>query len=409
MRVLMLSWEYPPHVVGGMGKHVTELAPALAALGIEVYLLTPLLRGGAARERVDGVEVLRIPVPPMEDYEFVSFAQQANRELEYAALALRDELGHIDLLHAHDWLVSHVASALKHRWRVPLVATIHATERGRGRGYLTSTHAERINGLEWWLTYEAWRVIVCSQFMANEVESYFTTPPDKIDVVPNGVHVLPDPFATPADRLAFRRRFAADNEAIVYYVGRVVYEKGLGVLLAAWPRVLATLRARLVIAGTGGYLDALKAQAWELGISGNVLFTGFVSDADRDRLYRIADVAVFPSLYEAFGIVALEAMAARCPVVVSDTGGLGEVVQAHKNGISVPPDDPEKLAWGVCHSLAQHEWSLKRATQALHDVREQYTWARIAFSTAAIYQRIYDEWQAGTWGRELLRAPDGQG
>lgn len=408
MRVLMLSWEYPPHVVGGMGKHVTELAPALAAIGIEVYLVTPLLRGGAARERVDGVEVLRVPVPPMEDYEFVSFVQQANRELEHAAVALHDELGHIDLLHAHDWLVAHVADAIKHRWRVPLVATIHATERGRGRGYLASVHAERINGLEWWLTYEAWRVIVCSQSMAAEIEDYFTTPPDKIDVVPNGVHVLPSPFATPAERLAFRRRFADDNEAIVYYVGRVVYEKGLGVLLKAWPLVRARTRARLVIAGTGGYLDALKIQAWELGITSHLLFTGFISDVDRDRLYRIADVAVFPSLYEAFGIVALEAMAARCPVVVSDTGGLGEVVHSHENGIAVTPDDAEALAWGICHTIAEPDWARKRSAQALRDVRERYTWPRIARDTVDIYQRVYDAWQGGTWGRELLRAPDSQ-
>ncbi|MBC8078157.1 MAG: glycosyltransferase family 4 protein, partial [Chloroflexales bacterium] len=301
-----------------------------------------------------------------------------------------------------------VASALKHRWRVPLVATIHATERGRGRGHLASAHAERINSLEWWLTYEAWRVIVCSQFMAAELESYFATPPDKIDVVPNGVHVLPDPFALPAERQAFRRRFAADGEAIVYYVGRVVYEKGLGVLLAAWPRVRARLPARLVIAGAGGYLDTLKAQAWELGITSHVLFTGFISDADRDRLYRIADVAVFPSLYEAFGIVALEAMAALCPVVVSDTGGLGEVVQSHENGIAVTPDDAEALAWGICHTLIQPESARQRAVQALSDVREHYTWSRIAHDTLAVYQRVYDAWQSGTWGRELLRAPDAQ-
>jgi glycogen synthase len=287
------------------------------------------------------------------------------------------------------------------------VATIHATERGRGRGYLGSVHAERINSLEWWLTYEAWRVIVCSHYMVAEIESYFATPPDKIDVVPNGVNVLPDPFAWSAERKAFRRRFAADSEAIVYYVGRVVYEKGLGVLLAAWPRVLSALRARLVIAGAGGYLDALKTQAWELGISSNVLFTGFISDADRDRLYRIADVAVFPSLYEAFGIVALEAMAARCPVVVSDTGGLAEVVHSHENGIAVTPDDAEALAWGICHTLTDSAGSRRRADQALHDVSEYYSWERIAHSTVAVYRQVFEAWQEGTWGRELLRTPDG--
>src|SRR5690349_7601998 len=143
MRVLMLSWEYPPHVVGGMGKHVMDLAPALVQEGIDVHVVTPLLRGGVPYETTaDGVTVHRVEPPHMEEYGFVSFAEQTNALLERAALALQDQTGDFDLIHAHDWLTAQAGVALKYAWRRPLVATIHATERGRHQGNIGSGHAE---------------------------------------------------------------------------------------------------------------------------------------------------------------------------------------------------------------------------------------------------------------------------
>src|SRR5262245_29757867 len=299
MRVLMLAWEYPPHVVGGMGKHVLDLAPALGAVGVEVHVLTPLLRGGAAHEVTpEGVHVHRIEPPHMEDYGFVTFALETSNVLEHAAHALQAEIGGFDLVHAHDWLAASAAVALKHAWRRPLVATIHATERGRGQGFLSANgHSERINQLEWRLTYEAWRLIACSRFMAQQIHDYFGTPLDKIDVVPNGIYVRPDPFASDEERLVFRRRFAQDDQPLAYYVGRIVYEKGLHILLDAWPRVLATLpNACLVIAGAGSYLPSLVQRAQELGIAAQVTFAGFIPAGGSDQLYHAGGVGSFPSL-----------------------------------------------------------------------------------------------------------------
>src|SRR5688500_6346963 len=129
MRVLMLSWEYPPHAVGGMGKHVFDLVPSLAAIGVEVQVLTPLLRGGAAREvTAEGVTIHRVEPPHMQEHGFVTFAVETSNILEQAANALCAEFKSFDLIHAHDWLASTAAVALKHAWRRPLVATIHATE-----------------------------------------------------------------------------------------------------------------------------------------------------------------------------------------------------------------------------------------------------------------------------------------
>lgn len=403
MRILMLAWEYPPHTVGGMGRHVTELSAALQGRGFEVHIITPLLRGGAAREITpEGVQVHRVQAPHMEGYDFIAFVQQTNAALERAAITLQDEIGEINLVHCHDWLVAGTAVALKHAWHRPIIATIHATERGRQQGYIGNGHSDQINNLEWWLTYEAWRLITCSHFMASQVQSYFNAPRDKIDVVPNGVHILPSLFKSESERQRFRRRFVADDQPLVYYVGRVVFEKGVHVLLDSWPQVLeACPGARLVIAGTGDYLEQVKLQARSLSISESVFFTGFISDGDRDRLYRVANVAAFPSLYEPFGIVALEAMAAGCPVVVAQTGGLAEVVTLHETGLTVYPNDPASLAWGITHTLLHPEWAEQRVENALREVRELYNWSQIAEATGAIYERTYADWRRDTWGAEL--------
>ncbi len=398
----MLSWEYPPHIVGGLGKHVADLVPALADQGVTTVVATPLLRNGLTpTPHGPNIEIMRVEPPHMQDYGFVSFVDETNRVLERAVRSAYSQHSSFDLIHSHDWLTASAAVALKHHWRIPLIATMHATERGRGQGYLNGMQSQQINHLEWLLTYEAWRVIVCSEFMAQQLTHHLGTPHDKISMVPNGVHIARNPFDSAAERLAFRRRFATDDEAIVFYVGRIVYEKGLHILLDAWPQVMAQAKARLIIAGTGVYLDTLRSQATALGLSQHITFTGFITDEDRDRLYRVADVATFPSIYEPFGIVALEAFAAECPVVAASTGGLTEVVRFAETGITVYPDNVDSLAWGILYALRHPDQARSFAATALHETRERYNWQRIASDTHAVYHQVWQEWQLSSWGKEL--------
>jgi glycogen synthase len=396
MRILVLAWEYPPHVVGGMGRHVTELAAALAGRGFDIQIVTPQLRGGLMEEQTSaGVRIARVPVPPSEGQEFITFVKQANAAIERAAQLI----GPCDLVHAHDWLVADAAVALKHAWRCPLVTTVHATERGRQQGYLSTSLSDQINAIEWRLAYESWRVIACSRFMADQITSYFGTPEQKIDVIPNGVRMQLSPFRTGQERAVFRRRFAINGAPLVFYVGRIVYEKGVHVLIDAWPLVLrAEPDACLVIAGTGSELERLRQRISELGLSGSITLMGFVSDEERERLYRVADVAAFPSLYEPFGIVALEAMAAGCPVVVASTGGLAEVVRLHETGVTVYPNNAESLAWGILHTLQHRDWTQARVANALQEVQELYEWATVAEATAAVYERTLADWRRAQWG-----------
>jgi len=399
MRVLMLSWEYPPYIVGGLGKHVAELVPAVARQGIEVHVVTPQWNEAPPVERHGNVTVhrtamLRLP----QDQDFYTLAWQVNRHMKETATQILAGQGPFDIIHAHDWLTSFSASALKNEFKVPLIATIHATERGRGHGHLGTDTQRAINNAEWSLTYEAWRIIACSEFMSEEVVSYFNVPRDKIDIIPNAVDPSRFERWEGEDLSSFRSMHALPEEKIVFYVGRIVHEKGLHVLIEAAPRVLHSFpQAKFVIAGTGPLLDELRKRAWDLGLFAKVLFTGFIPDEDRDKLFKVANCAVFPSLYEPFGIVALEAMAAKVPVVVSQVGGLQEVVQHAETGITVYPNNAESLAWGILHTLEHPDWAQARVENAYRQVVEVFNWDRVAALTRAVYQRVAEERARNSW------------
>lgn len=406
MKVLMLSWEYTPHIVGGLGKHVVEIVPELIADGVEVHLVVPKLGGGDFTEPLpspdgtpvqNGSRLYRVDPSGLQG-DFFTNTWHDNILVEGFCNRLLREEGGFDLIHDHDWLSGFAAIALKHNYHLPLVSTIHATEMGRNRGQLYGEMQRSIHMAEWWLTYESWSIIACSQYMAWEVQTYFGAPPQKVDVIPNGVDPKRFDALKNEDLTSFRLAFAGPGEPIVYYVGRMVPEKGLSVLIDAVPSVLREWPGvKFVLAGGGGYANDLRAQAERLGVASNVIFPGRIPDHVRDGLFRIADVAVFPSLYEPFGIVALEAMAAGTPVVVSDVGGLSEVVDLHETGIKVYPDNPESLAWGILHTLKHPDWSRTRVENAGRIVRSQYNWGRIADMTLDVYRRVAEEARAGDW------------
>ena len=398
MRILMLSWEYPPDVVGGLGKHVAELVPALADRDIEIHVVTPLHGEKQELEASHRTVIHRVMVPSGIFPSFFAEATQANLSLQQASEQIISADGPFDLVHTHDWLTSSAAIGLKHKFKLPLVATIHATERGRGRGSLQGEQAQRINDAEWWLTFESWRVICCAKFMADEVHTYFGTPTDKIDVIPNGVDARPFQALENARLPEFRLRFALPWERIIMHVGRIVAEKGVEVLIRAAPLVLEQVpEAKFVIAGKGPELDHFRRLVKEMNLEQKVLLTGFIGDEDRNKLYKIADVAVFPSLYEPFGMVALEAMAARTPVVVSAVGGLLEVVAHAETGITVYPGDPASCAWGILHTLQHPEWTRMRVENAYREALTTFNWETIAEQTNNVYTRVAEERMQANW------------
>jgi glycosyltransferase involved in cell wall biosynthesis len=397
MKILVLTWEFPPRIVGGIARHVGELYPELAALGCVVHLVTVQFGDLPDRALVEGIHVHRVTVGQGSD--FLHWVGQMNQAMgAYAGRLLQDE-GPFDLIHAHDWLVGDSAIALKHHFKLPLVATIHATEYGRNRGIHTALH-QHVHAQERSLAHEAWRVIVCTQYMRRELQAALAAPADKIDVIYNGIRSQKKwvQLDQPGARQEFRRRFAPDAAAIVYYVGRMTPEKGIARFVEAAPIVLATLArpVRFVIVG-GGNTAPFQHQVQQLGLGAHFLFTGFLPDAELDIFQTIADCAVFPSLYEPFGIVALESFAARVPVVVSDAGGLPEVVQHEHTGIVTRRDDPAAIAAGIMQVLNHPQQAAQMVENAYQDLARRFCWDTIAQQTAAVYDRVVMERQAIYW------------
>jgi len=386
MRILVLAWEFPPRIIGGIARHVAELYPEMVKLGHEIHLLTVECDSAPLYEIVEGIKVHRVGVS--EGHDFFHWVVNMNESMgrEGGKLILAE--GPFDLIHAHDWVVSDAAIALNHHFQVPLIATIHATEYGRYNGLHNHTHYY-INGKEKHLAREARRIIVCSKYMQGEVEETLESPADKIDVIYNGIRPEKKRPIPPSDAWELRRKFASHEEKIVYYLGRMSYEKGVDLLLGAAPKILWEMggNVKFVIIG-GGRTDHLQRQASDLGIWHQCCFTGFMSEADLDKFQTIADCAVFPSLYEPFGIVALESFAARVPVVVSDAGGLKEVVHHRKTGIVTWTNNIDSLASGILEVLYNPDYAQYLVENAYQDLTRRFSWSQLAQQTEAVYQQV---------------------
>ncbi|TCB94316.1 glycosyltransferase family 1 protein [Micromonospora zingiberis] len=386
-RILMLSWEYPPVLVGGLGRHVHALSVALAAAGHEVTVVTRHAEGAPLEEYVDGVRVVRAaedPVTfPLATESLLAWTMAFNHTLTRAALRAADTGGY-DVIHAHDWLVAHTAMTLREHLDLPLVSTIHATEAGRHQGWLPGEMNRTIHGVEQWLGTESTRVVVCSGYMRDEVTGLFGVPAGRVDVVPNGVE--PHRWRVPASAVAqARARFAGDGP-LVTFAGRLVYEKGVQHLLAGLPRLRERHPGlRAVIVGDGPYRAELEADVHRLGLAGTVSLPGFLGGTDLPAVMAASDCFAVPSIYEPFGMVALEGAAAGAPLAVAETGGLAEIVEPGVTGMTFRPHDPQALADAVHTLLSDTERARSLARRARAMVHEQYGWAAIASRTGATY------------------------
>jgi glycosyltransferase involved in cell wall biosynthesis len=401
MRILVLAWEYPPYLVGGLGKHVAGLIPALAELhqrqgDLRVDVLTTRYAGGAPVERIDDqVTIHRLESALFDASNMYNTVIDNNhRFVDYANEIAGDEP--FDLVHVHDWLLGVAGVRLKYEHKIPLLVTIHATERGRHQGHVTNYNSSRIDGLEAQICHEAWRVIVCSNFMTTELHTYFGTPYDKMVVIPNGIDQDQLYICSPEKQQELRAQYAPNGENLLFFVGRIAHEKGLHVLLRAMPGILhAYPHTRLLVAGRNS--RHLYPLATELRIDDAVYFLDYITDQQRDWLYQVVDAAIFPSLYEPFGIVALEAMALDCNVIASDVGGLGEVVRHEVNGLTVYPDDPLSIIWAVRRLLSDSAAASVRRLQAHAQVGQQYSWNTIAQQTVILYHSVIAERAVTYW------------
>ena len=421
-RVLLLTWEYPPVIEGGLARHVRKLAEALVRRGVSVDVLT---RGSSERAGIDrriretasenssheivgngdrdgsagsitglsvedrgGVTVYRVPEPgwPRDLDRFVAWVQRMNDDMLAAGVSLAGERSY-DLVHGHDWLVAHASAALSEQLDIPYATTIHATEHGRHQGWVQDPPQSHIHSVERSMAQRADTVIVCSYYMRGHVADIFDIDERRITVIPNGID--PRDLQPVGDLDALRREFAQPEDQLVLLVGRLVYEKGFQLALDALPGVIERVGAvRFLVAGSGTHEAELRAQTERLGLSQHGVFLGWIGDDALHSLYRIADLCVVPSIYEPFGLVALEAMASGCPCIVADTGGLREVVPSGERvGLRFNGGDAEHLGVMIERLLVDGELRDRLVTEASEHVL-RFDWDDIAQRTHTIYSDL---------------------
>ncbi len=388
--MLILSWEYPPVIEGGLARHVRKLSEALVRQGVTVDVLT---RGrgvvggddGSGFEERGGVNIHRVREPswPRDLDRFVAWVERMNEDMLAAGEALAQEHSY-DLIHGHDWLVAQASAGLAERLKVPYLTTVHATEHGRHQGWVANPPQSHIHSVERWMAHRADAVIVCSYYMRGHVADIFDIDEGRVAVIPNGVD--PSELQPTGDLGALRAEFAAPHEQLVLLVGRLVYEKGFQLALDALPDVIARVGdVRFLVAGSGTHEAELRAQAHRLGLDEHGTFVGWIGDDVLHSLYRIADLCVVPSIYEPFGLVALEAMASGCPCIVADTGGLREVVPGGERvGLRFNGGDAEHLGVMIERLLVDDDLRDRMVTEASEHVLS-FDWDDIALRTREIY------------------------
>jgi glycogen synthase len=386
-RILILSWEYPPIVEGGLARHVRKLAEELVRQGLTVHVLARGRENDAREEVRAGVRVHRVPETrtPRDLDQFVTWIEGMNQHMLDAGRELLRRFD-VDVVHGHDWLVAAAAATLAEEVRRPYLTTIHATEYGRHQGWVDKHPQSYIHAVETWMAQRADRVIVCSHYMRGHVADVFGVEEAAVTVIPNGI----DPAdLVPVDDLgALRGRFAQPHEKLVLLIGRLVYEKGFQVALDALPRVIRRVGGvRFLVAGSGTHEAELKRQATELGLTKHGTFMGWIGDDVLHSLYRIADLCVVPSIYEPFGLVALEAMASGCPCIVADTGGLREVVPSSDVGLRFRSRDPRSLGRMMELVLTDEALRDRLVVEASEHVG-RFDWADVAARTAEVYAEL---------------------
>jgi len=383
MIVCMLTWEYPPRIVGGISRHCFGLARALSKRGCEVHVVTLGFPDAPSSERVENVNVHRV-LPEVGTTGFLSWVLLFNNSMSSYVTKLRKQIG-FDVVHSHDWLTIPSGLAVSAILERPLVITFHSTESGRSLGSFTA-ESFTIEGIESSGIEGASRLVVASRSMMEEVCGRFKTPQEKVRVIPNAFDLqAPRPSV---DVTKIREQLGiSPSDRVVLCVGRLTPQKGVEFLIQAAPEILKQHPdARFVIVGDGWARASLQGTAKSLGVDNRTVFTGFVPEDVLSSLFSMCAALVVPSVYEPFGIVALEGMAGGSPLIVSQTGGLAEVVEHEKTGLWVYPRNPKSIAWGVDRILSNPELSKQLVENARAALTTRFTWDAVAVNTIGVYE-----------------------
>ncbi|MCQ6273695.1 glycosyltransferase family 4 protein [Bacillus sp. V3B] len=384
-KILVLTWEFPPHIVGGLSRHVYGLTKSLSKMGYEIHVITARQEQLPVYERSEGVFVHRVNPLNENEKDFLIWIGGLNIALSEKAETLAHTY-QFDCIHAHDWLVGAAASVLKNRLAIPLVTTIHATEFGRNNGIYTEMQSF-IHEKERKLVEQSDQIIVCSDYMKQEIQQLFNPPIEKVITIPNGIDSESEIVVGQEGVL---NGIPIDpSRKMIFSIGRIVKEKGFDTLI----ETAAILKKKgsniyFLIAGKGPMLDEYRRKVDELQLTDTVFFIGFVDDNQRNKLFEHCDITVFPSLYEPFGIVALESMKANKPTIVSNTGGLKGIVQHLKTGLLMIPGSTDSLIEQIMRLLNDPNLAKQVGENGKRIVESLFSWNRVAEETKRVFEEV---------------------
>ncbi|RSD27447.1 glycosyltransferase family 4 protein [Mesobacillus subterraneus] len=381
--ILMLSWEYPPHIVGGLARHVHALSLELSKLDNEIHVVTAKPSNSSDYEKQEGIHIHRVAPLNEEDPDFLAWIGGLNLAIIEESLSISRHIS-FDVVHTHDWLTGPAGGFLSKMLGIPLIATIHGTEFGRNKGVFTNLQ-QFVFSKEKELCRSAEEIIVCSDFMKDEVLRLLDVTSDRVSVIANGTAIE----EVNISKLVIEELFPfLKDRKVVFSIGRMVKEKGFATIIEA-ANLLKQEAPELsfVIAGNGPLLETYRRKVWEMGLQDSVQFIGFISEEVRQALLKRADIAVFASGYEPFGLAAAEALAAGVPTILSRTGGMQGLIEDGKTGFHMEPGDEKDLAQKILwiqqnHSLAHH-----MAKSGQKGITEKFSWEHNAKATDTLYSR----------------------
>lgn len=387
MRILQFSWEYPPLLYGGLGRHVHGLAEAQAAAGHEVVVVSQRHPDAPDDTVVGGVRVIRTepgPGAPSMSEDIVGWVAELNGAMSTTA----ETLGtwRPDVVHAHDWLVALASLDRARADGVPLTTTIHATAHGTYDGDIALPRRRGRHDVEARLVDASDRLIVCSEAMREELTTAFGVETGRAEVIPNGVN--PAIWrSTAGERAQVRAQLGIGADTPLFVLpARLKAFKGGDVAIDA----LAEVRrdhpdALLVLAGEGDHGAALRDHAERVGLTDAVRFAGHLGDRELSPLLGAATQVWVPSTYEPFGMTTLEGAAAGSPVVAADKGGLRGIIRHGETGLLVRAGSPEALAAAAKQLIGDPALADQLAAAAYRQVTTEYTWAQVATATTNQY------------------------
>jgi len=411
MRIGFFVWEYPPKLVGGLGTYAEYITHEFVELGHDVTVFTLNSGDLNTREIFKGVEVHR-PLIADASNVFPMFVAEDLRRwgtnirffndiFIYNVLSatkfinglIRKEGYKFDIVCVHDWLSSIAGLIIKNETKIPVVFHVHSTEWGRSGGQ----GSEVVSHLESATAQSADRIITVSHAMKDDLTRH-GWPQQKISVVWNGV----DPArynpenCKPEDVKKIREKYdIPDDCKMLLFLGRLTWVKGVKNLIQAMPTVLTDYpQTKLVILGKGEEEKDIEETAARLGIKDKIIYRfEFVPEDERILHYAAADLCIFPSTYEPFGIVSLEAMAMEKPVVVGAHGVVGfreQVVSSgpDQNGIHINGEDPADIAWGIKETLKDPQRAKTWGENGRKRVLQYFTWEKTAEQTLEIYKTL---------------------